>query len=74
MPVVHARIRVDADGTISGKAPQEVPPGDYEAPIEVVEPKPRPRRKPLDLPLHDCGPWPEGFRVRRDEIYDEDGR
>jgi hypothetical protein len=74
MPVVHAKIRVDADGTISGKAPQGVPAGEYEAPIEVVERKPGPKRKPLDLPLHDCGPWPEGFAVRREEIYDDDGR
>ena len=30
MHVVHARIRVDADGTISGEAPQGVPPGEYD--------------------------------------------
>jgi hypothetical protein len=68
MPVVHARIRVDADGTISGEAPQDVPPGEYDIRIDVAAPK-RPERKPLDLPLHDCGPWPEGFTVRREEIY-----
>jgi hypothetical protein len=73
MPVVTARIRVDADGTISGKAPRGVPPGEYEAPIDVAAPK-RPKRKRLDLPLHDCGPWPEGFAVRREEIYDDSGR
>jgi hypothetical protein len=74
MPVVNARIRVDADGTISGKAPRSVPPGEYEAPIDVAEQKPRPKRKRLDLPLHDSGPWPEGFTVRREEIYDDSGR
>jgi hypothetical protein len=74
MPVVHATIRVDADGTISGKAPQGVPPGEYEAPIDVAEQKPRPKHRRLDLPLHDCGPWPEGFTVRREEIYDDSGR
>jgi hypothetical protein len=74
MPVVTARIRVDADGTISGKAPQGVPPGEYEAPIDVAERPPRRTRKRLDLPLHDCGPWPERFTVRREEIYDDSGR
>ena len=74
MPLVHATIRVDADGTISGKAPQGVPPGEYEAPIDVAEQKQRPRRRRLDLPLHDCGPWPDGFTVRREEIYDDSGR
>jgi hypothetical protein len=73
MPVVNVKIRIDSDGTISGKAPQGVPPGGYEAPIEVATPKPQ-KRKRLDLPLHDCGPWPEGFAVRREEIYDDSGR
>ena len=27
-----------------------------------------------DLPPHVPGPWPEGFTVRREQIYDEDGR
>lgn len=75
MPVVHATIRVDADGTISGKAPREVPTGEYQARLEVADQKkPRSKRRPLDLPLHDSGPWPEGFTVRREEIYDDDGR
>lgn len=72
MAVVHATIRVARDGSISGRAPREVPPGEYQAPITVPEPKPKRRR--LDLPLHDCGPWPEGFTVRREEIYGDEGR
>ena len=68
MPVVNARIRVDADGTISGKAPPGVSPGEYEAAIDVSAPK-RTKRESLELPLHDCGPWPEGFTVRREEVY-----
>jgi hypothetical protein len=72
MPVVHTKIRVAEDGSISGKAPREVPPGEYQAPIAVPEQKRK--RKRLDLPLHDSGPWPEGFSVRREEIYGDDGR
>jgi hypothetical protein len=72
MPVVLAKIRVAPDGTISGQAPREVPPGEYQAPIRL--PEPQRQRQRLDLPLHDCGPWPEGFSLRREEIYDDDGR
>jgi hypothetical protein len=72
MTVVLTRIRVAPDVTISGQAPREVPPGEYQAPIQLPEAKPA--RAPLDLPLHDCGPWPKGFAVRREEIYDDDGR
>jgi hypothetical protein len=73
MPVVTARIRIDADGTISGTAPRSVPPGEYEAPIEVAVPKP-PKRRRLDLPLHDCGLWDDSVSLRREDIYGDDGR
>jgi hypothetical protein len=73
MPVVHTRIRVDADGTISGKAPQGVPPGEYEAPIKVAVPKPRSKGRSLDLPLHEA-PWDDDVSLRREDIYRENGR
>jgi hypothetical protein len=73
MPVVHARIRVDADGTISGTAPPDVPPGEYDAPIDIATPKPQ-KRKRLDLPLHDSGPWDDSVSLRREDIYGDDGR
>jgi hypothetical protein len=73
MPVVHATIRVDADGTISGKAPRGVPPGEYETPIDVSERKPRPKRQRLDLPLHDAR-WDDNVSLRREDIYGDDGR
>ena len=72
MAIVHARIRVDADGTISGKAPQGVPPGEYEAPIEVAAPK-RAKRKRLDLPVHHEY-WDDSISLRREDIYGDDGR
>jgi hypothetical protein len=56
----------------SQKAPRELPPGEYQAPITVPEPKRKAKR--LNLPMHDCGPWPEGFTVRREEIYGDEGR
>jgi hypothetical protein len=73
MPVVHATIRVDADGTISGKAPRGVPPGEYEAPIDDAELKPRPKHKRLNLPLH-AAPWDDDVSLRREDIYGDDGR
>ncbi len=39
------------------------------------EPIRRRRRSILELlPPHDPGPWPEGFTVSREQIYDDDGR
>jgi hypothetical protein len=71
MPVVLVKIRVAPDGTISGQAPREVPPGEYQVPIRLSAANPE--REPLDLPLHDCG-WDDAISLRREDIYGPDGR
>ena len=71
MSVVLAKIRVAPDGTISGQAPRELPPGEYQAPIRLPEPKRRRRR--LDLPVHDAY-WDDNVSLRREDIYGADGR
>ncbi len=30
-------------------------------------------RRPLDLPIHHVGPWPENLSLRREDMYDDDG-
>ena len=79
MHEVRARIRVDADRTITGTAPSDVPPGEHEVVIAVASPPARRerRKKPFnvdDLPIVDLGPWPEGMSLRREDIYGDDGR
>jgi hypothetical protein len=78
MTVITARITVAPDGTISGRAPGEVPAGEHEASITVAD---RPARQlPIepfdvnDLPTHDLGPWPAGLSLRREDLYSDDGR
>jgi hypothetical protein len=71
MPVIHAKIRVAEDGSISGKAPRELPPGEYQAPITIPERKaqaPAPRSA-----LHDAT-WDDSVSLRREDIYGSDGR
>ena len=31
-------------------------------------------REALDFPVDDLGPWPEGLSLRREDMYDDDGR
>ena len=73
MPVVRTRVVVTAEGAITGRAPRDVPPGEHTATISVEE-HAGDRGVPWDLPVDDCGPWPPGLTLRREEIYDEDGR
>ena len=78
MAQIHTRIRVGPDHRISGVAPPELPPGEHEVTITLV-PSPE-RETPTkkfrieDLPKHDVGPWPERLSLRREDIYDENGR
>ena len=78
MTEIRARVLVGADRRISGTAPAAVPPGEHEVTITVAPSLTRQRDdKPFDigaLPTHDLGPWPEGLSLRREDIYDEDGR
>ncbi len=32
------------------------------------------KREPLDFPVDDLGPWPEGLSLRREDMYGDDGR
>jgi hypothetical protein len=73
LTVVRAKIRVGTDGTISGKAPRGVPPGEYETPIQVSADRPKAKRKRLDLPLHEAH-WDDSVSLRREDIYGDDGR
>ncbi len=78
MNKIRTRIQVGKDHRIAGTAPDEVPPGEHDVVINVhgsassalgqrpVEDK--------DLPRHDLGPWPVGLALRREEIYNDDGR
>ncbi|GAB6044352.1 DUF2281 domain-containing protein [Endothiovibrio diazotrophicus] len=31
-------------------------------------------KEPLDFPVDDSGPWPEGLSLRRGDLYGDDGR
>jgi hypothetical protein len=77
MAEIRTRVLVGPDHSISGTAPAAVPPGEHEVTINVAPASTRPSLgEPLDaetLPTHDLGPWPEGLRLRREEMYVEDG-
>jgi hypothetical protein len=78
MAEIRARVLVGSDHSISGTAPDAVPPGEHEVTINVALALTRQRpSEPFDvetLTTHDLGPWPEGLSLRREDMYDEDGR
>ena len=78
MTEIRTRVLVGSDHRITGTAPAAVPPGEHEVRI-IVKPPPTQQSasEPFDvdaLPSHDLGVWPEGLSLRREDMYDEDGR
>jgi hypothetical protein len=77
MSDIRARVRVSADHRITGIAPTAVPPGEHEVTISVTAFTTPTTGKHFDinnLPTLDLGPWPDGISLRREDIYDDDGR
>ena len=73
MATLRTKIRVGADGNITGKAEGVVlPPGQYEATITTADRPKNRERKPL--PVFHVGPWPEDLPLRREDMYSDDGR
>jgi hypothetical protein len=68
----QATILVDEHGKALLELPAEVAPGPHRA-VVVIEEVAAPRT-PLTFAAHHVGPWPEGFSVRREDIYGSDGR
>ena len=75
MTEIRTRVLVDTDHRISGTAPAAVPPGEHEVTITVMPSVGAAQSFDVDtLPNRDVGPWPEGLSLRREDLYDEDGR
>ncbi len=72
MRTMEATILVDADHRATLQLPPDVEPGTHR--IVVVIEEPTRKRARLTFSAHHTGPWPEGFSVRREELYGDDGR
>lgn len=78
MNEIRTRIVVGPDHRIVGTTPVELPPGEHEVTITLAPEALRTKAAhPFDLdslPSHDMGPWPRGMSLRREDIYDDEGR
>jgi hypothetical protein len=68
----QATIVFDEHGRALIQLPAEVTPGPHRV-VVVIDEQSGPR-EPLTFSAHNVGPWPEGFSVRREEIYGNDER
>jgi hypothetical protein len=72
MKTLEVTLIVDETRKATIQLPVDVSPGPHRAVVVIEEPAAP--RTPLTFSAHDVGPWPEGFTVRREEVYGDDGR
>lgn len=75
MKTIETTATVSAEGTLTVRVPSDIPPGEHRV-VLVIEEQPSPveHRPPLDFPVDDWGPWPEGLSLSRKDIYGNWGR
>ena len=79
MKTIETTASVTPDGTLTARVPPEVPPGEHRV-VVVIDEQPsasisgREECPPLDFPVRDYGPWPEGLSLRREDMYGNGGR
>ena len=74
MKTIELEAPLTEDRILTVSLPPTAEPGD-EVHVRLTEAASgRRQRPPLDLPLDNVGPWPEGLSLRREDMYGDDGR
>jgi hypothetical protein len=75
MKSIETILTVGTDRKAVVQLPEDVTPGRHAA-VVLIDPKavaPEKAGVPLDLPVHDVGPWPTGdVTFRREDLYGDD--
>ncbi|MDQ2809720.1 MAG: hypothetical protein M3Z04_22825 [Chloroflexota bacterium] len=75
MQTIQAIATVTDDGELTLQVPEGIAPGRHQV-VLVIDEKPiQAQQRTLgEFPVLDFGPWPENFSLRREDLYDDDGR
>ena len=76
MKTISTRATVTKDGIMLIPVPPNIGEGEHDV-VVIVDEQPTNHQEalqPIELPLHDLGPWPPGLSLRREDMYDERGR
>jgi len=71
LKAIETTATITSDHLVTLASVDDLSPGQYRV-IILIDETPSPAvRPPLDLPVHDVGPWPEGLSLRREDMYDD---
>ncbi len=77
MRTIETDIQVDVSHNIFGQVPEDILPGIYHTTFLLDEKKEEKKAKKGrfdNFPVDSLGGWPEGFSMRREDLYDDNGR
>jgi hypothetical protein len=75
MRTIETTAVVTEDGKLTITLPPDIAPGEHQVVVVIEEQvSVKGTRPPLDFPVDNWGPWPEGLSLRREDTYDEWGR
>ncbi|MHB8764628.1 MAG: hypothetical protein ACYDA8_09900 [Deferrisomatales bacterium] len=76
MRAIEATTTISRDRKLAMPVSREILPGEHRMVVVIDERASEPPLDPaaIDLPVHDVGPWPAGWSLRREDLYGDDGR
>jgi hypothetical protein len=75
MKTIETTATVTEDGKLIAEVNGDIAPGEHHV-VVVIDEKlvVKQERPPLNFPVMSVGPWPENLSLRREDMYDDDGR
>ncbi len=73
MQTIQAIATVTDNGELTLQVPLGIAPGRHQV-VVVIDEEPVQPRVLGEFPVLDIGPWPENLSLRREDMYDDDGR
>ncbi|MBW4642808.1 MAG: hypothetical protein KME23_07390 [Goleter apudmare HA4340-LM2] len=80
MKAIETIVTVTKDGKMTLQLPQDIPEGEHKVVI-VIDEQPLAEKSesqknhpPLNVPMYNCGLWPENLSLRREDMYGDWGR
>ena len=75
MRTIETTATITAEGTLIVQVPPDIPPGPHHIVVWIDDPPGRPdTRARHDFPVIHVGAWPADLSLRREDMYDDDGR
>ncbi len=75
MKTIETTATVADDGSLILKMPPEIAPGEHKVVVVIDEATlGTKQQQSLDIPVMHLGKWPEHLSLRREDMYDDDGR